>query len=171
MIGVLDIDHGPPDGFRIHLHWVSRKFPSSGEQLAGYYRVWYGQNGEGVGHLGNVRLSMGRAPDAYPASHAHVWVGQSLAWFTKHGPVAGYSPHYFGFYVGEAWTMRGGFVTDDHHDSVTALADEVIHEIGHLLVGEEWHAIEKTPRRLAALQAGAARAAAWANRLNLTGAA
>ena len=85
--------------------------------------------------------------------------------------MAGYGPHWFGFYVGEPWTVRGCWVDDSLCNDPLALGDSILHELGHALVGERWHAVEATPARVAELRAGAAKARAWANKLTRTGGA
>lgn len=172
MIGVIDQDHGPRDGLRVHLCWASRKFAAVQDQLSAYHQLWSGP--DGLAFLGNVRLSIGAPPRQYPASVVHVHVGADLSWYTDPGTgqvPAGVGPHWFGFYPGDPWLVRGCRVDDAPHRTVLDLVAGVVHELGHCAAGESWHDAERLPpaRRAAAMRDGFERARVWANELVRTG--
>jgi hypothetical protein len=172
--GIPDFDEGPADGLLVHLHWLSEKFGDWSHVVGTYFRVWHGRETDGLAFVGGLRLSVGRMPRQYPASYVHVFVGADLDWYTPHstvGRVGGFAPHWFGYSAGEPWTMRGCFVDDALCNDPLAVGDAILHEVGHNLIGDRWHAVEATPAKVPELRAGAEKARKWANKLIQTGSA
>jgi hypothetical protein len=167
--GIPNIEYGV--GFRVHLHWLSDKFPHVEDVVTVMTRVWQGKNSDGLGWLGNVKLSCGRPPQAMPGSYAHLFVGVDLSWYREPGlgRVGGYTPHYMGLAPGEPWAVRGGFADDALCLTSLALGALVLHECGHLfLPAEQWHELERDPevkRKVAVLRGAAAGARDWAGKM------
>ncbi len=114
--------------FPIHIHWYSRKFPGTHENVwACLYAAW-----ERLGMWeGGVRLLSGRPLPMRMGHTGHVFVGVDLSW--RSDGAGGYAGGDLRYPSPDANWLRPAFVDDRGFVSPAKMGWTLAHEIDHLL--------------------------------------